>query len=87
MAEHSPEPWKVERSHEIFDADHCSVAAFAGDDAGDAYGISPEDARRIVACVNFLKGFPVETLEGRVWSYIESKPLAPATCNPVASAE
>ena len=58
---HSPEPWKVERSDDFddrFEIDHSSSGSVVGCD-----GLFREDADRIVACVNFCKELSDEVLE------------------------
>lgn len=70
MSEHSPEPWVVVQGNgkeglvRLTDA-----AGFFLDNTrihpnGDTErGMEPEDARRIVACINFCREFPTEFLE------------------------
>jgi hypothetical protein len=64
MAEHSPEPWYIENEpHIVWDRFGVSVARAVGpfdDDTPSA------NARRIVACVNFLKGLTTEEIESSI---------------------
>lgn len=65
MSKHTPEPWAVERAHDI-DA-IAWVGQFAVLPVDHATkvmrGNTEEDARRIVACVNACRGLPTDELE------------------------
>lgn len=69
---HSPEPWKtlkntIDSSQGICDANGVEILFARGPGVrcfASAYGgIHGEDARRIVACVEFLAGVPQQVLE------------------------
>ncbi len=63
MSEHSPEPWAVK---ETIKGEECFVGVDANGKwlESDPYdGVSEENWRRIVACVNACKGIPTEWLE------------------------
>lgn len=67
MADHSPEPWEtrpdpdLSRASDVFSQD----VGYPGQGAVNevATGVDEEDARRIVACVNFCAGSTTEDLE------------------------
>jgi len=60
MPEHSPEPWSASGSN-IEDANGNDVCAFTGE-WGET-PLSPEDVRRIVACINSCVNVPTQDLE------------------------
>lgn len=68
---HSPEPWKVKDLTEIWGDINNSVS-------GDfiQHRFLPEDARRIVACVNACAGITTEELEnvglGNLKNFLEA---------------
>lgn len=73
MSEHSPEPWEVTEvgAGEFF------IVKFEPGGDGWEHSVGEidrlEDARRIVACVNFCRQFPTDYLEGRQLVYIHSE--------------
>jgi hypothetical protein len=63
---HSPEPWTLGSDRRLSDAKGASLLGIdkaweSLDDRAEFY--HPIDARRVVACVNFLRGVPTEELE------------------------
>ena len=72
---HSPKPWKVEqREHSGTYDDYTAVVDAAGDEVagvgnenyfdGSYVDFTEEDAKHIVACVNFCRELPDELMEG-----------------------
>lgn len=61
---HSPEPWKVRTLQGDVGIDDADGLGILGCNSLDLpYVQDPEDARRIVACVNFCRDIPTEDLE------------------------
>ena len=78
---HSPEPWTTGEQHEsmitLWAADKRYVGTMRGSnllegiDGHVNYGTMEANARRVLACVNFCRDFPTESLEGRSLVFIE----------------
>jgi len=73
---HSPEPWVIESNYYKDDEDeYHDIVYFGGDHVISKYtAVSEPDARRIVACVNFLRGVPTEVIERWIADGVRVKP-------------
>lgn len=65
MSKHTPEPWVVERTHDIDAIAWVGQFAVLPQDHATRVvrGNTENDARRIVACVNACRRFPTDVLE------------------------
>lgn len=61
---HSPEQWRIDPGNDLRDANGKPLELQEGQDGGHYYGLSADDMRRVVACINFCRGTATEQLEG-----------------------